>query len=178
MCLCNILKKRLCLVPTVAEFAQAVFNVKNFWEAQCWFPNNLLTFKLNFEHHAADLSYYKDIPTNNLFEFGAYWCSFCSSSVLGQLLGNTISLADFQIVVLDLRTGHYRALFGTYQKYTFSNLVATGEVFAWHCSICTTFEKRQTTSNICQREDIKLLRSFVIVNLLVRKNIEIVFFSP
>ena len=38
-------------------------------------------------------------PTNDILEFGAYWWSICSGSVLcGQLLGNTITLTDFRTV--------------------------------------------------------------------------------
>jgi len=38
-------------------------------------------------------------PKNDILEFGAYWWSICSGSVLcGQLLGNTITLTDFRTV--------------------------------------------------------------------------------
>ena len=61
----------------------------DFWIIRAWPLNSMV------------LIFLKDIPNNNLFEFG-YWCSFCSSSVLGQLLWNTISLADFWIVCASL----------------------------------------------------------------------------
>jgi len=83
-------------------------------------------------------------PKNDILEFGAYWWSICSGSVLcGQLLGNTITLTDFRTVGASTLN---RTLWIFLWNISKNNILEFG---AYWWSICsgsgmwTTFGKRK-----------------------------------
>ena len=85
-----------------------------------------------------------NISKNNILEFGAYWWSICSGSVLcGQLLGNTITLTDFRTVGASTLN---RTLWIFLWNISKNNILEFG---AYWWSICsgsgmwTTFGKRK-----------------------------------
>ena len=87
------------LVPTGEVFALAVCYVDNFWETQLLWPI-FRTVGASTLNRTLRIFLW-NISKNNILEFGAYCWSICFGSVLyicGQLLGNTISLTDFQTV--------------------------------------------------------------------------------